>query len=208
MAGFSPCSYRKEGCIPGAKARWPDGSESQWKQGPRDDIGFKSVTFHFEKSDSIIPKVKTTNWFPVLGSIGYVEFYNGEDYPPEVINIYQTYGTEDCLVGYISPTITQFGAGRNGINSIPNKHGHLRVPCQPGINSFVIKLGTGKTRMNVDVKENELTPIRIDCTRLPASKNGVYQTDGGVLITVPGSQSQVLNFRLDVVVEKQQSIGL
>lgn len=203
VAGFTPCSYKKEAKIPAVKVRWPDGSESQWKVGLPDNLGYKDEGFSFNKADASIPTTTITNWFPVVGPKGYVEFYRGKGRPPAAFRIYQNYGTEECLVcdgqSSIDSAINSVTL-RRSVNAIQaDKSGRLRIPCQPGANAFAVGLGTGRTRVTVNVREDTLTPVQINYTELPKPSKA--------FIEMPGSNYRIYYFQLDTVVETQRPLG-
>jgi hypothetical protein len=209
LAGFTPCEYGKYYKIHAVKARWPDGSQSQWQVLPQDKIGLRHDRVHFEKSDAHVPETGTTNWFPVVGPKGYVEFYCTTRTD---ISIYQQYGTELCLVGDVS--IPQFGHSfgpdpkKNCINALEaDDSGRLRIPCSPGKNVFAARLGSARVQISIDVRENKVTPVRLDYKEIPHDSRNRPLT----VVINPGIDDQdALNgntlFTLKPVLEDERNV--
>jgi hypothetical protein len=220
IAGFTPCTIEKVWKITAVKARWPDGAESDWQVGERDNVGYKDQSFHFDKAKAVMPETATTNWVPIVGPCGYVEFYHGKGNPPTVVNsathlyasfitlgrpqtdfdIYQLFGTEECFVG------DTFAGVRTGVKHRPingvdaDAKGHLRIPCPQGKNIFAVELGPAKSQVTVNVDPNTVTPVRIDYVEIPCPAKGTSEVCP--VISLYGH----LHFRIETIVEAQQPL--
>ena len=204
IAGFTPCNYKKAWITTAVKARWIDGAESEWYISPQDKLGSRDLSIHFNRSAATIPLRGTTNWFPVNEPKGYVDFYNGPNRHVGQFRIYHIYGTEECFVGMIPGS--PLHDSEKGVNFVSAGLRRLRIPCQAGENIFAVGVGLWRKHVSVPVRENAVTPVRIDSSRISEDSNGgVAYTAEGLQFMSPGAP--VYRVAIDAVVEPYQPIG-
>jgi hypothetical protein len=111
--------------------------------------------------------IPTVDRLPSGVTKGYVEFYqgatSGKEAQASAIAIYQMQEEKEIYMGQVgswSPT------------------NRVRIACRPGQHTFVAKLGNAAERIQVEVKQDMLTPVRIIVTVVPSPNLGPMRGTG------------------------------
>lgn len=105
----------------------------------------------------------TTDHLPSGVAKGYVEFYKGDTTGGYVqaftISIYELQEGKEIYMG------------KTGIWTRATRR---RIACRPGRHTFVAKLGNAAVRVQVEVKQDEITPVRITVSPGGVAYNTYY----------------------------------